>query len=214
MLERLSDLKGNRIKEVSNPASDARNSLKKFISQISKQRSCMLIAIITILSFTYLILTIIYYWIIVPTLEPLQFSLKGLRTKAATGQWWHTSQLNNQELAEIKKDKKDISQKIKEEEEAMMKLARSHGMNTDVRRSIFVNLMNSEVCIYGMYEILRRCEYLLIDIIILGLFGCSRTYSCSWIEWSTEKRYCPCHLTLCRDGKFIYFVKKDLCYHF
>lgn len=81
--------------------------------------------------------------------EALRVSLGDLRTAETKGKWWLVGAawggdplVDQQRDASAKQnevDAEDISNV------ALVKLARKQGMNTDIRRSIFVVLMSSDV---------------------------------------------------------------------
>lgn len=80
--------------------------------------------------------------------EPLRVSLEDLHSAESKGKWWLVGAawggdplLDRQTgKADEKADANDINNS------ALLKLARKQGMNTDIRRSIFVVLMSSDVC--------------------------------------------------------------------
>lgn len=81
--------------------------------------------------------------------EPLRVSLSDLLSADTRGKWWLVgagwsgNPLAEREEAVAAQPKKSI--KVKEEEEVLLEVARKQGMNTDVRRGVFVTLMTSEV---------------------------------------------------------------------
>lgn len=85
--------------------------------------------------------------------EPLNISLADLRSADKKGKWWLVgSAWAGDPLLEAKKTKtasavadNSKAQPASTVEETLMKLARKQGMNTEVRRSIFVVLMSSDV---------------------------------------------------------------------
>jgi nucleolar MIF4G domain-containing protein 1 len=81
--------------------------------------------------------------------EPLRVSLDDLHSANTKGKWWLVGaawggdplvdrQATIEQLAVAQKS-------AREEENDLVKLARKQGMNSDIRRSIFVVLMSSEV---------------------------------------------------------------------
>jgi len=84
--------------------------------------------------------------------EPLRVSLEDLRSAQSKGKWWLVGAawggdplLDRQEgitSTKQKESSEDLS------DNALLKLARKHGMNTDIRRSIFVVLMSSDVRLF------------------------------------------------------------------
>lgn len=80
--------------------------------------------------------------------EALRVSLDDLRAAETKGKWWLVGAawggdplVDQQRAASTNNvNTEDISNT------ALVKLARKQGMNTDIRRSIFVVLMSSDVC--------------------------------------------------------------------
>ena len=81
--------------------------------------------------------------------EPLRVSLEDLRTAGEKGKWWlvgaawagdplvdHQQETSKHGGADVTDNSVSTS---------LQKLARKQGMNTDIRRSIFVVLMSSDV---------------------------------------------------------------------
>lgn len=82
--------------------------------------------------------------------EPLRISLEDLHSAEHKGKWWLVGAawggdplLDRQDSGATSKAKEDTSEEITDN--ALLKLARKQGMNTDIRRSIFVVLMSSDV---------------------------------------------------------------------
>lgn len=89
--------------------------------------------------------------------EPLRVSLKDLLAADTRGKWWLVGAgWAGNPLAELEAARPkampaaSTMSRVKEEEETLLELARKQGMNTDVRRGIFVALMTSEVCSIGL----------------------------------------------------------------
>ena len=81
--------------------------------------------------------------------EPLRVTLEDLHSAESKGKWWLVGaawsgdplvdrQMNAAETAAT-------ARKEENQESELLKLARSQGMNSDIRRSIFVVLMSSDV---------------------------------------------------------------------
>lgn len=81
--------------------------------------------------------------------EPLRVTLEDLHSAESKGKWWLVGaawggdplvdrQMNAAETAAT-------ARKEENQENELLKLARSQGMNSDIRRSIFVVLMSSDV---------------------------------------------------------------------
>nr|XP_018267412.1 MIF4G/MA4 domain-containing protein [Kwoniella dejecticola CBS 10117]OBR89570.1 MIF4G/MA4 domain-containing protein [Kwoniella dejecticola CBS 10117] len=134
MVETLTNVKNGKIKSNQNSegGNEAAMRMKKFLSGLGKKR-------------------LLAY-------EPLRVSLSDLLSADKKGKWWlvgagwsgnplvereqqlassTTLTVKSDELA--KKDQEDVT-----DEEALLELARKQGMNTDVRRGVFVVLLSSE----------------------------------------------------------------------
>lgn len=85
--------------------------------------------------------------------EPLRVSLNDLLNADTKGKWWLVGAGwsgnplvdREAEIADAKLGKKKAEPAALEDEELLQELARKQGMNTDVRRAVFVILMTSEV---------------------------------------------------------------------
>ena len=80
--------------------------------------------------------------------DPLRVSLDDLHSADTRGKWWLVgSAWSGDPLVERQGTSKRASNTRDEDvlENSLLKLAKKQGMNTDVRRSIFVVLMSSEV---------------------------------------------------------------------
>ncbi|KAJ7650126.1 hypothetical protein FB45DRAFT_887044 [Roridomyces roridus] len=119
MVETLTNLKNNKVKRNAtlNQGGDAVERMKKFLTGLGKNRHVM-------------------------AHEPLRVSLQDLHSAESKGKWWLVGAawggdplVDRQE--ELPKDEPLA-------ESALLKLARKQGMNTDIRRSIFVVLMSSD----------------------------------------------------------------------
>lgn len=80
--------------------------------------------------------------------EPLRVSLDDLHSADTRGKWWLVGAAwSGDPLVERQESSKRALNTRGEDvaENALLKLAKKQGMNTDVRRSIFVVLMSSEV---------------------------------------------------------------------
>ncbi|RDX57306.1 MIF4G-domain-containing protein [Lentinus brumalis] len=124
MVETLSNLKNNKVKKAAGQAAggEAVERMKKFLSGLSKKRHVM-------------------------SHEPLRVTLEDLRSAETKGKWWlvgaawggnplveHQQEASNREAAAPDAPS----------ENALFKLAKKQGMNTDIRRGIFVVLMSSD----------------------------------------------------------------------
>jgi nucleolar MIF4G domain-containing protein 1 len=87
--------------------------------------------------------------------EPLRVSLEDLRTADTKGKWWLVgSAWSGDPLVDRSKVQRDGKEKGSDEDPLLM-LARKQGMNTDVRRSIFIVLMSSNVSASASEAILK-----------------------------------------------------------
>ena len=80
--------------------------------------------------------------------DPLRVSLDDLHSADTRGKWWLVGAAwSGDPLVERQGTSKRASNTRDEDvlENSLLKLAKKQGMNTDVRRSIFVVLMSSEV---------------------------------------------------------------------
>ncbi len=78
--------------------------------------------------------------------DPLRMSLDDLRSAETRGKWWLVGAAwSGEPLAEAQENLKRASARQNSDENALLKLAKRQGMNTDIRRSIFVVLMSSDV---------------------------------------------------------------------
>lgn len=83
--------------------------------------------------------------------EPLRITLDDLHSSEKKGKWWLVGSawagdplLERSQSTEEQNKPTDTS---KEMGDALVKLSRKQGMNTDIRRSIFVVLMSSDVSV-------------------------------------------------------------------
>lgn len=83
------------------------------------------------------------------THEPLRVSLEDLHSAESKGKWWLVGAAwGGDPLVDRLQESlgADASTKKTEStENVLLKLAKNQGMNTDIRRSIFIVLMSSEV---------------------------------------------------------------------
>ncbi|KAJ4494884.1 hypothetical protein C8J55DRAFT_466030 [Lentinula edodes] len=128
MLETLHNLKVNKVKRLGtqNQGGEAVERMKKFLVGINKKRHVL-------------------------AHEPLRVTLDDLHSAETKGKWWlvgaawggdplvDRQQGNGQAAAPNPTQNGDNTTSS-----ALLKLAKEHGMNTDIRRSIFVVLMSSD----------------------------------------------------------------------
>ncbi|TBU48862.1 MIF4G-domain-containing protein [Dichomitus squalens] len=126
MVETLSNLKNNKIKKAAGQMAggEAVERMKKFLSGLSKKRHLM-------------------------SHEPLRVSLEDLRSADTKGKWWLVGAAwGGDPLVEHKQVAQSHAANAPAldvpNENVLLKLAKKQGMNTDIRRSIFVVLMSSE----------------------------------------------------------------------
>lgn len=81
--------------------------------------------------------------------EPLRVSLEDLHSAETKGKWWLVGAAwSGNPLVDRREEfekRAAYQQQAQNEESSLLKLARKQGMNSDIRRSIFVVLMSSEV---------------------------------------------------------------------
>ncbi|KAK4689479.1 nucleolar MIF4G domain-containing protein 1, partial [Tremellales sp. Uapishka_1] len=125
MVETLTNIKNGKIKATTGTEQgvEATMRMKRFLGGLGKKRRLL-------------------------AYEPLRVSLSDLLTADTKGKWWLVGAgwlgnplVDNQPPAVDKKKKRS---EVKEDEEVLLELARRQGMNTDIRRSVFVVLMTSE----------------------------------------------------------------------
>lgn len=78
-------------------------------------------------------------------------TLADLRSAESKGKWWLVGAAwAGDPLVEHHEEARqsETAKKTESAEHALLKLARKQGMNTDIRRSIFIVLMSSEVRTY------------------------------------------------------------------
>jgi nucleolar MIF4G domain-containing protein 1 len=79
--------------------------------------------------------------------DPLRVSLEDFHTAETKGKWWLVGAAWSRDpLVERMEDSKRASKRQDGDTNALLKLAKKQGMNTDIRRSIFIVLMSSDVC--------------------------------------------------------------------
>ncbi|PSS19945.1 hypothetical protein PHLCEN_2v3118 [Hermanssonia centrifuga] len=122
MVETLTNLKNNKVKKSATASgeNDSVERMKKFLSALNKKRH-------------------------VKSHEPLRVTLDDLHSAESKGKWWLVGAAwggdplaDRQETAQVSAKKSDSVENV------LLKLAKKQGMNTDIRRSIFVVLMSSE----------------------------------------------------------------------
>ncbi|KAJ7274276.1 MIF4G/MA4 domain-containing protein [Mycena haematopus] len=127
MIETLTNLKNNKLKRNTtlNQGGDAVERMKKFLTGLSKSRHVM-------------------------AHEPLRVTLQDLHSAESKGKWWLVGAAwGGDPLVDRQHDAPTQQEQPKvlngdSGNTALLKLARKQGMNTDIRRSIFVILMSSD----------------------------------------------------------------------
>ncbi|KAJ2336800.1 suppressor of glycerol defect, partial [Coemansia sp. RSA 2681] len=129
MVESLTNLKDNRMRNTMSASADNVAKLKKFLGNMDKRRS-------------------------VASAEPINIGLQDIREVDTKGKWWlvGASWVGNQYDPENEGSSAVAREAIRKmqdetgnsEMERLLKLAREQHMNTDVRRSIFITLLSSD----------------------------------------------------------------------
>ncbi|CEP19856.1 hypothetical protein [Parasitella parasitica] len=128
MLETIANVKNNKIKHGQTASGQSEkemvSKMKKFLNGLSKKRT-------------------------VRSTEPLRVSLDDIRQVETKGKWWlvGASWKDNLVGTSSKYSTVKMPEDLKKDQslqETLLKLARKQGMNTDVRRTIFVTIMSSE----------------------------------------------------------------------
>ena len=125
---------------------EAVERMKKFLSGLSKKRHGMHLQIL----FPPLQCELILYTTPqVMSHEPLRVSLEDLRSADTKGKWWLVGAAwGGDPLLEHQESLRGSAEKGRanaSNENTLLILARKQGMNTEIRRGIFVVLMSSEV---------------------------------------------------------------------
>ncbi|KAJ3972249.1 hypothetical protein EV361DRAFT_970953 [Lentinula raphanica] len=172
MLETLNNLKMNKVKRLGTQmqSGEAVERLKKFLSGLNKKRHVL-------------------------AHEPLRVTLEDLHSAETKGKWWLVGaawggdplldrQEGNQQTT-IDVDRiGDVTAS-----NTLMELAKKHGMNTDIRRSIFVVLMSSDDYVDACDRLsqLKLTEVQQREIIRVALHCCGN-----------EKVYNPYYALVCQ----------------
>ncbi|KAG5635726.1 hypothetical protein H0H81_010304 [Sphagnurus paluster] len=138
MIETLMNLKNNKIKRnvTQNQGAESVERMKKFLIGLAKKKHGKLPNLCApkiSKSFTVL------------AHEPLRVSLEDLHSAATKGKWWLVGAAwGGDPLVDKKAEKGVTVPEASDPDGDLSKLARKQGMNTDIRRSIFVVLMSSD----------------------------------------------------------------------
>ncbi|KAL0086326.1 hypothetical protein J3Q64DRAFT_1848419 [Phycomyces blakesleeanus] len=128
MLETIANVKNNKIRGGATAAGqgdkDLVQKMKKYLNGIGKKRT-------------------------IRSSEPLRVSLEDIHQIETKGKWWlvGASWKDNLVGTESKYASTKVPEDLKKDQtlqETLLKLARKQGMNTDVRRSIFITIMGAE----------------------------------------------------------------------
>ncbi|EDR08399.1 uncharacterized protein LACBIDRAFT_297002 [Laccaria bicolor S238N-H82] len=125
MIETLTNLKNNKLKRnlTQNQGGAAVDRMKKFLSGLGKNRQVL-------------------------AHEPLRVTLEDLHCAESKGKWWLVGAAwGGDPLVDRQMNAAGApgtARKEENQESELLKLARSQGMNSDIRRSIFVVLMSSD----------------------------------------------------------------------
>ncbi|KLO12747.1 ARM repeat-containing protein [Schizopora paradoxa] len=120
MVETLVNLKNNKLKQqdARNAIGDSKERILKFVNSVGKRHHAKY--------------------------EPLRFTLQDLRDADTKGRWWLVGAAwGGDPLVDKRQEGLSRVAEQRESESGLHKLARKQGMNTDVRRSIFVVLMSA-----------------------------------------------------------------------
>ncbi|KAJ3819076.1 hypothetical protein F5880DRAFT_1625766 [Lentinula raphanica] len=172
MLETLNNLKMNKVKRLGtqNQSGAAVERLKKFLSGLNKKRHVL-------------------------AHEPLRVTLEDLHSAETKGKWWlvgaawggdpllDRQEGNHQTTIDVDRIG-DVTASS-----TLMELAKKHGMNTDIRRSIFVVLMSSDDYVDACDRLsqLKLTEVQQREIIRVALHCCGN-----------EKVYNPYYALVCQ----------------
>ena len=131
----------------------------------------------------------------VHTHEPLRVSLEDLRQADSKGKWWLVGAAwGGDPLVEHQQEAHNEPTPDAPSENTLLKLAKKQGMNTDIRRSIFVVLMSSEV-----RPIFSQMRARTLTGSSLGLRRRLRTPHTTQTDRSSTARDRPSHTALLRQ---------------
>lgn len=145
MIETLSNLKNNKVKKAIGGgangagAQEAVERLKKFLSGMNKKRHGKSTNDSRAKPKTS------NYFCAVKPHEPLRVTLEDLRSAENRGKWWLVGSAWNGDPLVENKENPMRNAAVADQGDRLLKLARKQGMNTDIRRSIFIVLMSGEV---------------------------------------------------------------------
>lgn len=134
--------------------------------------------------------------------EPLRVSLQDLHSADTKGKWWLVGAAwGGDPLVDRRETGPTVVQV--DSDNTLLKLARKQGMNTDIRRSIFVVLMSSDASqpVFPYPSLLH----------LLGLRRCLRTTLTTQSYRDTTTRNRSCLIALLRKREW-HFGNASLCY--
>ncbi|KAI9301318.1 hypothetical protein BJ944DRAFT_243383 [Cunninghamella echinulata] len=168
MLETITNVKNNKFKsgELVARQNDKEMvmKMKKFLSGLGKKRT-------------------------VRSAEPLRVSLEDIRQIDTKGKWWLVgaswkANLVGTESEHAKKKNVKLANDLKKDQslqEALLKLARKQGMNTDIRRSIFISIMGGEDYLDAFEKLMKlgltEVQQREIPRVLLQCIGNEKTYN-------------------------------------
>ncbi|KAF9073465.1 hypothetical protein BDP27DRAFT_1318955 [Rhodocollybia butyracea] len=175
MLETLNNLKNNKLKRLGtqNQGGEAVERMKKFLSGVGKKRHVL-------------------------SHEPLRVTLDDLHSAETKGKWWLVGAAwSGDPLTDRQQDSTQTIAVTDAPQSgdplagsALLKLAKKHGMNTDIRRSIFVVLMSSDDYVDACERLsqLKLTEVQQREIVRVLLHCCGN-----------EKAYNPYYTLVCQQ---------------
>ncbi|KAJ3793002.1 hypothetical protein GGU11DRAFT_818847 [Lentinula aff. detonsa] len=174
MLETLHNLKMNKVKRLGtqNQGGEAVERLKKFLGGLNKKRHVL-------------------------AHEPLRITLDDLRSAETKGKWWLVGAAwDGDPLVDRQQgtEQDNATPKLTQNEDvasnnALLKMAKNHGMNTDIRRSIFIVLMSSDDYVNACERLsqLKLTEFQQREVVRVVLHCCGN-----------EKVYNPYYTLVCQ----------------
>ena len=142
MLETLTNLKNNKTKRSTTQqvGGDTTERLKKFLAGLGKTRHCGLSQVGSLKCKTDMQRPVVPH-------DPLRVTLEDFRSAETKGKWWLVGAAWSRDpLVEGMEDSKRESKRQGGDTNTLLNLAKKQGMNTGIRRSIFIVLMSSGVC--------------------------------------------------------------------
>ncbi|KAI8072311.1 hypothetical protein BC940DRAFT_251655 [Gongronella butleri] len=175
MLETLTNIKNNKIKSSEASArqadKDMVTKMKRFLSGLEKKRATR-------------------------SAEPLRVSLDDIHAIDTKGKWWLVgaswkANLVGTESEHAKAKHSKMASDLKKDQtlqQALLKLARKQGMNTDVRRSIFISLMGAEDYVDAFEKLMKlslsEVQQREIPRVILQCVGNEKTFNPYYVHVS------------------------------